>query len=490
MGGTVILVIAVLYLLITMWIGLWASRHIKSSGDFFIAGRNIGMLTMAIAAFASIQSGFGVVGGVSQTFSNGLGFVVGVMFAAPLGFVLTWFLVGRRIWRLGGLGEIYTLGDVVAKRYRSEAVRFWLAIAIFLGVIGYLGTQVQAMGVVMQAIFGGPLMLGSFIGLALMAIYSAIGGIMAGVYTDLFQGILMVVAAVIVFFSALRAGGGVLEINQTLYAENPDLTTPFGLFPIITVFCWFLLFSLGAAGQPHFLTKFLMVRDEKELKWGAFTSGLAYMLSTLFAIGIGLAALSLAIKGEFPALDSPDQAMTVFLMEFTSPVVAGLVMAGLMAAIMSTGNSFVNLGAACLVRDVPKALGIRVRNELFWSRVVTMCLFILSFLFAAYMDTLVALLGVFGWGTFAAAIFPAVVLGLVWERATAMGAMSSIIVGVLLSFVLEVGAKYGFRFLPPGVINGTFAFVVSIAVFVGVSLLTQKRSVELEEPVRHIVNES
>jgi Na+/proline symporter len=104
--NSIILVIAILYLLITMGIGIWAAKRTKSSGDFFIAGRNIGMLTMAIAAFASIQSGFGVVGGVSQTFSNGLGFVVGVMFAAPLGFALTWFLVGRKIWRLGGLGEI------------------------------------------------------------------------------------------------------------------------------------------------------------------------------------------------------------------------------------------------------------------------------------------------------------------------------------------------------------------------------------------------
>ncbi len=488
--STVILVIAVLYLMITLGIGLWAAKHIKSSGDFFIAGRNIGMLTMAIASFASIQSGFGVVGGVSQTFTNGLGFVVGVMFAAPLGFVLSWFLVGRKIWRLGGVSEIYTLGDLVAKRYRSESVRFWLSIAIFLGVIGYLGTQVQAMGVVMQAIFGGPLLLGSFIGLAIMAIYSAIGGMVAGVYTDLFQGILMVIAAVVVFFSALRAGGGVLEINQTLYAENPDLTSPFGLMPVMTIFCWFVLFSLGAAGQPHFLTKFLMVKDEKELKWGAFTSGFAYMLSTLFAIGVGLAALSLSIKGEFPELSSPDQALTVFLMEYASPIVSGVVMAGLMAAIMSTGNSFVNLGAACLVRDVPKALGIQVKNELFWSRVVTLLLFVLSFLFAVYMDTLVALLGVFGWGTFATAIFPAVVLGLVWERATAVGAVSSIVIGVALSFVLEVGGKYGLKLLPPGIINGAFTLAVSIAVFIGVSLLTQKRPVELEDEVRQIVNET
>jgi Na+/proline symporter len=378
----------------------------------------------------------------------------------------------------------------VAKRYNSESVRFWLSVAIFLGVIGYLGTQVQAMGVVMQAIFGGPLLLGSFIGLAIMAIYSAIGGMVAGVYTDLFQGILMVLAAVVVFFSALRAGGGVLEINQTLHAENPDLTSPFGMMPLITIFCWFVLFSLGAAGQPHFLTKFLMVKNEKELKWGAFTSSFAYMLSTLIAIGIGLAALSLSIKGEFPKISSPDQTLTTFLLEYASPVVAGLVMAGLMAAIMSTGSSFVNLGAACIVRDIPKALGIQVKNELFWSRMVTLLLFVLSFLFAVYMDTLVALLGVFGWGTFATTIFPAVVLGLLWEGATAAGAVSSIVVGLVLSFVLEVGGKYGLKVLPPGVINGAFTFAVSIAVFIAVSMLTQQRQAELDHEVRKIVNEA
>lgn len=93
-------------------------------------------------------------------------------------------------------------------------------------------------------------------------------------------------------------------------------------------------------------------------------------------------------------------------------------------------------------------------------------------LFSFYLDTLVALLGVFGWGTFAASIFPAVVLGLVWPRATRQGAIASIIVGLLINFVLEIGGLYGFSPLPDDVVVGAFALAVAIVVFIGVSLAT------------------
>lgn len=98
---------------------------------------------------------------------------------------------------------------------------------------------------------------------------------------------------------------------------------------------------------------------------------------------------------------------------------------------------------------------------------------VLALPFSMYLDTLVGLLGVFGWGTFAAAIFPAIVLGLVWPRATKYGAISAVIVSIVLNFALEIGGLYGFAPLPEGVVNGAFALAVSIVVFIGVSLATQ-----------------
>lgn len=483
-----IFLVGTVYLLICILIGAWATKRTKSSRDFYIAGRDLGMFVMAIAAFSSVQSGFGLIGGTALTFKGGLGFVAGVMVAAPLGFALTWYLVGRRIWALGGRGDVYTLGDIVERRYHSKAARGWIASAVALGVIGYLGTQVQAMGVVMNTIFGVSPEVGAIIGLVILAFYCVGGGMIAGVYTDLFQGVLMIVVSVLVFFAALQAGGGMAAITETLAQIDPTLVSPFGTFPLLTIACWFFLFSLGAAGQPHLITKFLMVRDTKELKWGAFTASLAYMITTLLVIGIGLAAAALSAQGTLPALPSADDALIVFLMRYTSPIVAGLVIAGLLAAIMSTGSSFVTLSAASLVRDLPKAFGREVKRELLWSRVAVAALLVLSTLFSFYMDTLVALLGVFGWGTFAAAIVPAVVLGLVWRKATKQGAVASIVISLVLNFVLEVGAKHGLHLLPEDVVNGAFALAVSIAVFIVVSLVTHRATEESSVELRGILD--
>ncbi len=479
--NTTIISIVAFYLIICIIIGLWATRRTKSTSDFLVAGRNLGMLVMAIAAFSSIQSGFGMLGGTGLTFENGMGFVAGIGISASLGFALTWYLVGKRMWQMGELGEIFTLGDVVERRYNSKAVRGWLGIAITLGVIGYLGTQVQAMGIIMHSIFGVHPKLGAIIGLGVLAFYCVGGGMIASVYTDLFQGIIMVFISVVIFFMAIQIGGGVQNISENLYNADPLLASPFGTYSIISIVCWIFLFSLGAAGQPHFINKFLMIKSEKQLKWGAFTASLAYAFTTLLVMSIGLTSRALYEQGKFPSISSPDESLTAFVIHFTPSIVAALVLAGLLAAIMSTGSAFVTLGAASLIRDLPRAFNRKVKNELLLNRIAVVGLLTLSLLFSFYMDTLVALLGIFGWGTFASAVFPSVVLGLIWKKATKYGAISSIIVGLLLNFFLEIMAKYEITLLPKGIIIGAFAFAVSIIMFIVVSLATQKSATKLDE---------
>lgn len=470
-----IVAVVAAYLVVTLAIGVWATRRTNTVADFFVAGRSLGMFVMAIAAFASVQSGFGILGGTGMTFASGLVFVSGIGFAAVLGFGLAWFLVGRRLFEMGQQGEVYTVGDIVERRYQSSAVRGAMALAIVLGVVGYLGTQVQAMGVVMGAIFGIDTTTGALIGLGILGVYAIGGGTIAAVYTDVFQGVLMIGVSVVMCFYAFNVAGGVGEVTRTVRAESAELAAPFGALPTLTIVCWILLFAVGAAGQPQLLTKFLMIRDAQQLRWGALTAALAYMATMMMVVGVGLAALALSLRGDFPELAGPDQALPAFLTAYTTPVVAGLVMAAILSAIMSTGDAFVNLGAAALVRDLPRAFGREVAAELRWSRVAVAGLLVVSVLFSMYLDTLVALLGVFGWGTFAAAIFPAVVLGLVWEGATKAGALASIVISIGLNFVLEIGARYGFAPLPEGVVNGAFALAVSIVVFLGVSLATREQ---------------
>jgi Na+/proline symporter len=160
-------------------------------------------------------------------------------------------------------------------------------------------------------------------------------------------------------------------------------------------------------------------------------------------------------------------------MHYTPPLVAGVVFAGLLAAIMSTANSFLNLGAAALVRDIPISLTRRtLPRELFWSRVATVALLFLSAVFALYMQNLVALLGVFGWGTFAAAIVPAVCVGLNWKRATGAACIASVAVSLVLNFSLELAARHKLYILPYGFNVGAFSLLASLVVFIAVSWLT------------------
>ena len=486
--NTTIVSVVVVYLLITIAIGVWATRRTKNAADFFVAGRNLGMFVVAMAVFTSVQSGFGVLGGTGLTFASGFGgFIAGIGFAAPLGFILAWFLVAKRMWRLANLGEVYTLGDVAERRYNSRGVRGWIGVAVALGVIGYLGVQVQATGVIMAAIFPIEPNTGAIIGLAILGLYAVGGGTIAAVYTDLFQGIVMVGVSIVVVFIAVNAGGGLLDITTTLQDSDPALAFPFGTVPALTIACYLFLFGIGAAGQPQLLTKFLMIRDTKELKWGALTSAAAYLLTMLLVAGVGLSALALSAQGEFPALDSPDAALTTFMVGYVPPIIAGLGLAGILAAIMSTGDAFLNLGAASLIRDIPRSLNFRVRNELLWSRIVVAALLVLSLLFSLYLDTLVALLGVFGWGTFAAAIFPAVVLGLVWPRATRQGAIASIVVSLAINFVLEIGGQYGFTPLPEGVVNGAVSLATAILIFIAVSLLTRSDEEKTSPEVKRVL---
>src|SRR5699024_1574986 len=233
-----------------------------------------------------------------------------------------------------------------------------MLLTVMLCNLGYIGTQVLAMGIVVAAIFDVSATTGVPIDIAVLLLYVIGVGILDGVYTDLFQGVLMLVVTFVAFYYALQSGGGISSMTRTLQAEAPDLVTPIGLSPWVTIPCWIFLFSLGGSAQPHGLTKFLMLKERSSLRWGPLISGTGYAITTLMVLGIGSAVSVLTIRGDFPKMASPDESFTRYLTDFTPPVVAGLVIAGLLAAIMSTGSSFLTLVAASAVRDIPRAFNV------------------------------------------------------------------------------------------------------------------------------------
>jgi Na+/proline symporter len=471
-----------IYMVFCVLTGLWAMRRTHNPSDFFIAGRSLGPFVVSLALFSSTLSGFGFVGGPGLVYSIGVSSFWMVVISST-GYALAFFLVAKRIRMLAELRNCLSLPDIVAARYNSEVVRLLIAITIVLGVMGYLATQILAMAVVMQAILSETALFANIdlvtcviLSSTVLVFYCVTGGIIASVYTDVVQGAMMMGAGLLILITASNVfEGGMQEAAAIILADDGEAMMPFGAAGIMASLGWFFVFGLGLAGQPHLITKMMMNRNLSDNRMILPLSLFGYVMAALLWISIGVVMRAAVIEGVVPPLTLPDDAASVFLSVFANPVLAGIVFAGLFAAIMSTSDAFLNVGTAALIHDIPKAIrGHGVRNELFWARVVTVLLAVVAASFALYSHfrdaTLVAILGAFGWATFAASIFPVVAIGLNWKGATVPGAVAAIVSALLINFVVQI---FGIV-LPYGISGGLVAFLTSLVLFLGVSMLTRK----------------
>ncbi len=471
----------VVYMLFCVLTGLWAMRRTHNASDFFIAGRGLGPFVVALALFSSTLSGFGFVGGPGLVYSIGVSSFWMVVISST-GYAIGFFLVAKRIRMIAELRDCISLPDVVAARYGSEAVRFLIAITIVLGVMGYLATQILAMAVVMQAILSGTEMFAQVglvtcvvISSTVLIFYCVTGGIIASVYTDVVQGSIMMIAGILILFTAMSVfDGGMQEATSIILADDSEAMMPYGAAGMMASLGWFFVFGLGLAGQPHLITKMMMNKNISDNRTILPMSLIGYVMAALLWISIGIVIRAAVIDGTIDPLALPDDAASVFLSVFANPLLAGIVFAGLFAAIMSTSDAFLNIGTAAIIHDIPKAIrGHSVKNELFWARIVTVLLAVVAASFALYSHfrdaTLVAILGAFGWGTFAASIFPVVAVGLNWKGATVAGAVTAIITALLINLISQL-ANITF---PYAISGQLIAFVSSMVLFIGVSLFTE-----------------
>lgn len=491
----IVLLFGSLYLLLVLAIGIWGYLQTESTTDFLITGKSIGTWVLALTAFSVIQSGFGFVGGPELVYSSGMT-GMWIFFTAPLGFLLTWVVLAKRMRLLADIRNVLTLADGMYVRYESAWVRGLTGVAVIVGVIAYLATNLAALQYVMRAIFGIPALWGLLGGAAILLLYSTFGGMIAGVWTDFVQSITMIIGAVFVLFFALEFGGGLGGITRNLASADPALVSPFGAIAaptasVFTAIAWWILFSVGSAGQPHLITKFYMSRNLKILRWGAPIAAISYAISSMIAFSAGLSMRAAVETGQISEPQSASVVAPVFVLNHTPSVIAGLVLAALLAAIMSTSDSFLNIGAAAVSRDIPRAIGRPIENDRTELRVTQAALAgltVLASVVVLYSDELVAILGTIGWGFFAAAFFPIAVLGLNWKGATKEGAIAGIVGGLAVNLFYSAlpriadatgatGISEAVRGLYPfteGFPVGTVALLVAVVLTIGVSLLTQR----------------
>ncbi|TVP78101.1 MAG: hypothetical protein EA352_02560 [Gemmatimonadales bacterium] len=531
------------YLLVVTLIGVWATRATRSADDFFLAGRSIGPVALALSAVAATLSGFTFIGGPGLMWAVGLGALFIILPAGITNAIGAWTLA-RRMRLLSELRGVLTLPEAIGARYRSPELHALAAVSVLVAIVGYMATNILAMGIVLEAVLGTGLVAGIWIGAGVTVLYAAGGGIRAGIWTDVFQGIVMAVASVLVFGYALAAGsdasGGVAEglagLSRAILDADPGFLEPWGHLAPTAALSFLFVFSMGVLGQPHVLHKFYMLRDPRAFRWYPLLSAVALCLTVLLFFGVGMAVKALVEGGAMAAPVSADGTTPRFLLERTPLLLAAVVFAGAVAAIMSTLNSFMNVGAAALVHDLPEAVGALRRRRrgtgagnggaraadgpaigareayarepdarasdtgagppeprrhpalLPRGRVGTVVLTVLAATVAQVSGTLVAFLGIFGWGLFASTLVPALAIGLNWSGATRLGAGLSIGTGLVGTLALETAAWFGWIDLPAGIQVAGLMLLLSFAAFFAGSWWTRGRAAsELDPDLRVLV---
>jgi Na+/proline symporter len=483
-----IVAVAAAYFAVVVAISVWASRRTKTASDFFVAGHGIGLVALTVASVSTSVSGFAFIGGPGLIYTIGLGAMFIVLPASVTNVMGAWVLA-KRMRLLGEARQLMTVPDAIGARYRSPLAQGLSGIAILIGILGYMATNALAMGVVIDAIFGVGIGWGIWIGMGVTLAYSVAGGILAGIYVDVFQGTLMAAASVLVFATVLRVGGGLAGISSSILVHDPGFLAPWGKLTPLAALSFFFVFGLGSLGQPQGVHKYYMLKDPLQLRWYPLLKTLGLILVLLLYFGVGVGVKSLVVRGELAPLAVPDAATPTFLLRFTPVLLAALVFSGVAAATMSAVNSFINIAAAVVTHDLPVALGRSVANELKWGRISTGVLAVAAAALAQFSGSMVAFLGIFGWGLFACTLVPALAIGLNWEGATRQGAIASICSGLVVTLGFETAAFFKLYSFPAGVTVSGLSLALSILVFFGVSWLTRAGAAAgIDEDVRLVMS--
>lgn len=483
-----VIAVGVAYFAVVVGISVWASRKTRTAADFFVAGKGIGLVALTVASVSVSVSGFAFIGGPGLIYAVGLGAMFIVLPASVTNVMGAWVLA-KRLRLLGEARSLMTIPDAIGARYRSPAAQGIAAIAMLFGIVGYMATNALAMGVVIDSIFDVGLGWGIWIGMGITLAYSASGGILAGIYNDVFQGTLMAIASVLVFLFVLDFGGGLSAISRSILAADPAFLGPWGKLTPLAALSFFFVFSMGSLGQPQAVHKYYMLRDPLQLKWYPLLKTLGLVLVLLLYFGVGVGVKAFVADGRMAPLTAPDQATPALLLHVTPIVLAALVFSGVAAATMSAANSFINIGAAIVMHDLPIAFGRRLKNELAWGRAVTVVIAVAAAVTAQRSGSMVAFLGIFGWGLFASTLVPALAVGLNWQGATPAGAIASIATGLVVTLALEIAAYNKAFSFPAGVTASAVALVLSFLVFFVVSWLTRRTAAAAIDPDVRLVME-
>ena len=439
----------ILYLMLSFSVALWARRQEKKSNsslsfieEYFIGGRTMGGFVLAMTIIASYTSASSFVGGPGVAYKLGLSWVLLAMIQVPTTF-LTLGVLGKRFAIMARKIRAVTLTDFLRARYQNEVVVLLCSLALLVFFMAAMLAQFIGGARLFQAVTGYSYMVGLGLFGITVILYTVVGGFRAVVVTDALQGMVMVIASVVILMAVISAGGGIEQSVMTLKSIDKGLITPTGAgnaVPQPFILSFWVLVGLGILGLPQTTQRCMAYKDSHSMHSAMLIGTLIIGFIILCAHLSG--ALGRAVLSE---LAVGDLALPTLIMELLSPFWAGVFIAGPLAAIMSTVDSMLLLASATIVKD----LYIQYRYKGDTSRLApfsvkkvslfsTATIGFLVFLAAIEPPDLLVWINLFAFGGLEAVFLWPIILGLYWKKANATGAIASVIIGLLCFTALTI----------------------------------------------------
>lgn len=457
--------VLVLYLGIMAFIGWYAGRKTNSIGDFFVLSGKAGVLVSGIAYF-STQFSMGTFLGTPGTI-YGVGYA-GMAISVPgavFCMILPALLIGRKLITLGHKYGFLTMADYLTDRYHSKNMSGVLGVMMLFFLVPMMGAQIIGAGVIVHVFTGLPEWVG-VVGMGIIVIlYCMSGGMKGAMMTDVIQGSLMIATAVVTFIVSVVMGGGFSNINHTLQSMNEAyLTFPGanGYMPWTYYVSNIVLWSFFTMGQPHLFTKFFAMKDHKTMFKAILlgTAGMFFSATLIEWAGVnGIASIQ--------NIEKADQIIPMILQRGMNPFLASIFIAGIVAAGMSTIDGILVTTTGAVTRDIyQKIINKDATDETVMklSKVVTVIIGIIVICFGVFQPGSIFEINLFAFSGMAIFVVP-ILFGIYWKKATAKGAIASVIVGIisLLLFTLNPSVKalaMGFHALFPTTIIASIVMIV------------------------------
>lgn len=490
----------IVYLGCMLYVGYRCSKNNNDSADFYLGGRKLGPLVTAMSAEASDMSSWLLMGLPGLAYLTGVADAGWTAIGLAIGTYLNWRIVAKRIRRYTHVaGNSITLPSFFSNRYRDEKKILQSIGAIFIVIffIPYTASGFAACGKLFSSLFGINYQVAMVISALIIVGYTTLGGFLAASTTDFIQSIIMSIALIIVFIFGINVAGGVSAVVEnaqslpgyltmhTTYDPVSGTEQPYPIISIVSMIAW----GLGYFGMPHILLRFMAIEDEEKLKLSRKVATGWVVISLAVAVLIGIIGLAMTAAGELIPLEgSASETIIVKIADLMSQhgvlpaLLAGTILAGILASTMSTADSQLLAASSSVSSDLlgdflKKKTG--KKGSMFADRITLLIIALVAVFLARDPNSSVFNIVSFAWAGFGAVFGPVVLFALFWKRSNWQGALAGMISGGAMVFIWKYlvrplgGAWDIYELLP--------AFLVSCAAIVLVSLLTKAPSKEIVE---------